>query len=240
MINKLLAASMSVLALTAAPVLAQEAPAPDFIYTEAPNDHALGSDTSAQTMIVYASVTCPHCGEWFSKEWPSVKKELVETDILRVIFRPLPTAPQQLSVTGFLLAECAPREDYYEIIEYQMDNQDAIYEAARAGKAKAEYDKIAKMAGMMDDNAIDACLRNPDMMSHIQESAMRLQATEAKGVPAFFINGEIYPGAQDADSLVKLIKDIDAKGITALPDNIKAAQPAQTDHDHSANGGQGH
>jgi len=125
-----------------------EAPAKDvpFALSEAPDDHVIGSDKAPITMIVWASVTCPHCGDWFTNEWPSIKKELIETDKMRFVFRPLPTAPAQLSMIGFMMAECAPSQDYFKVVEYQMENQDMIFEQAQKGEARAEYDKIGKLA----------------------------------------------------------------------------------------------
>ena len=49
------------------------------IFVQSPEDHVLGSETAVQSMIVYASVTCPHCGGWFSEEWPKVKTCLLYT-----------------------------------------------------------------------------------------------------------------------------------------------------------------
>ena len=63
----------------------------DFATSEAPDDHTLGSEDAAITMIVWASVTCPHCANWFANDWPIVKRDLVETGKMRFIFREFPT-----------------------------------------------------------------------------------------------------------------------------------------------------
>lgn len=227
------------LAVLAAPVVISaqqpaELPArvTDFAFTEAPDDHVMGSEDAALTLIVWASVTCPHCGDWFSKEWPIVKSELVETGKLRFVFREFPTAPPELSMTGFRLANCASTEDYMSIIEYQMENQEMIFKAAQEGRGQAVYAEIAKMAGMETNEAISTCLRNPDMTAHIIDNANRASLAKVKGVPAFLINGQTYNGAQDAESLIKLINDMDERGISTLPDNIKPAD-AHAGHDHN-------
>jgi protein-disulfide isomerase len=202
----------------------------DFATVEASDDHAMGSEDAAITLIVWASVTCPHCGTWFSEEWPAVKSELIDTGKLRIVFREFPTAPAQMAMTGFLLAECAPFTDHMDVIEYQMENQDAIFKDASEGRGREAYNKIANLAGMEDDEAITACLRNPDMLAHIQTNSDRARAAKVKGVPAFFINGEAYKGASDAESLVDLISEMDEKGLSSLPEGIK---PADTHAGHS-------
>jgi protein-disulfide isomerase len=200
-------------------------------HNEAPNDHVLGSKDAATTMIVWASVTCPHCGDWFSTEWPLVKSELVETGKLRFIFREFPTAPPELSMTGFRLANCAPTADYMSIIEYQMEQQQEIFKAAQEGRAPEIYREIAKMGGMETDEAISTCLSNPDMTAYIKDNVDRATLAKISGVPAFLINGQSYKGPQDADSLIKLITQMDEDGIKSLPNDVKAAT-SHTEHDH--------
>ncbi len=210
-------------------------PTPDeaTIFAEAEDDHVLGADDAPITMIVYASVTCSHCGEWFSKEWPKVKSDLVETGKVRFVMRELPTAPVQLSMLGFIMAECAPEDRYFEVIEYQMREQAHIFAQAKAGKAKAEYDKIAKMAGLEDEAAIQACFNEPANMEHIAMSQIRAQKAGVEGVPAFYINGAAYGGAQDADSLLELIELMEASGITELPkSHLKSAKDGHEGHNH--------
>ncbi len=232
--------ALTVTTLTSQNVLAQSADelpskVADYALIEAQDDHTIGSEDAAQTLIVWASVTCPHCSDWFTNEWPDIKTELVDTGILRVVFREFPTAPAQMALTGFLLAECAPSADYMSVIEYQMENQKEIFKEAKEGNGRDAYDKIAKLAGMDDEAAVTACLRNPDMLNHIQDNADRATAAKIKGVPAFLINGETYEGDPDAKSLVDLITDMDEKGITALPKGLKKSAPhSDTDsEDHS-------
>lgn len=175
--------------------------APDFIFTEAPDDHVIGSDFAPITMITYASVTCSHCGSWFSNIWPQVKTDLVDSGKIRFILRELPTAPQALSMTGFIMAECAPEEDYIAVIEYQMENQAELFEQAQKGNGAQAYAKVAKIAGLNDNPAIGACLSDPKHAAHVNLSARRAQAANISGVPAFFINGAPYKGDQSAQAL---------------------------------------
>ncbi len=196
---------------------AQNLPAPDFVYTEAPDDHAIGGDFAPITMITYASVTCGHCGNWFSNIWPEIKTELVETDKIRFVLRELPTAPAALSVTGFTMAECAPKADYMSVIEYQMENQKQIFELAKAGKGQEAYTKIANLAGLNDNAQITTCLSDKTNSDHIALSGRRATAAGVSGVPAFFINGEEYKGDQSAKAMIKLINGMIDTGASSLP-----------------------
>ena len=199
-----------------------EMPAKDvpFSFSEAPDDHILGSDKAPITMIVWASITCGHCSDWFTNEWPTVKKELIEPGKLRFVFRELPTAPAQLAMVGFMMTECAPKEDYFDIIEYQMENQKSIFAAAEKGEARAEYDKIGKLAGLATQEDINTCLADQDKLGHIHINSERANGASVQGVPAFYINGDAYEGKQDAETLTKLILDMNKKGLSKLPTTI--------------------
>ena len=178
----------------------------DFISTEAPNEHVIGDATAPVTVIGYASVTCPHCGDWFTNEWPSFKSELIETGRVRFIFREFPTPPMQLSMAGFLIANCADESRFFESIEYQMENQEMIFESAKAGKAREAYVALAQKFGLKDEAEMNACLSNQAEVKKIQTAVERGQAGGVKGAPAFFIDETLYRGNT---SFVKLKAEID-------------------------------
>ncbi|RKQ70976.1 protein-disulfide isomerase [Litorimonas taeanensis] len=195
-----------------------QTPMVEFAMTEAPDDHVIGSNLAPITVIMYASVTCSHCGSWFESEWDAVKKDLIESDKIRFILRPIPTQPQEMSVLGFLLAECAPESAYFDTIEYQMKNQKKMIDLASQGKGKDAYAPVAALAGLEDENAIRACLQDPKMMEHLQLSGQRGTAAQIKGVPAFYVNGSPYNGKQDAHSLTELFNGMIESGVSQLPE----------------------
>ena len=191
-----------------------------FALTEAPDDHVLGDDKAPITMIVYASVTCSHCSDWFTNQWPAVKKDLIDSGKIRFVFRELPTAPQQMSMVGFMMAECAPSEDYFDVVQYQMENQLMMFKQAEIGKVREEYDKVGKLAGLEDEASIQACFQDLERLSHIHTNGNRATVAKVQGVPAFFINGDTYKGGQSADELIALISDMSEKGLSKLPTTL--------------------
>ena len=192
----------------------------EYTLTEAPDDHVLGDDKAPITMIVYASVTCSHCADWFTNQWPAVKKDLVDDGKIRFVLRPLPTPPAQMSMVGFMMAECASKEDYFDVVQYQMENQLMMFKQAEIGKVREEYDKVARLAGLEDEAAIQACFQDLEKLKHIHTNGDRATAAKVQGVPAFFINGDNYKGDQSADALTKLILEMSEKGQSKLPTTL--------------------
>ena len=189
-----------------------------FALNEAPDDHVLGSNKAPITFIVWASVTCPHCSDWFSNEWPAFNKILVQTGKVRFIFRELPTQPAQLAMLGFMMAECAPSEKYFDLIEFQMLNQKEMFEMASKGEALSFYKKIGKMSGLKDDNDINVCMQTKEKFDHIMNNGKRAQNAGVSGVPSFYINGKNYNNELDAINLISLVEKMIERGTSDFTD----------------------
>ena len=186
-------------------------------FTELEGDHVIGSAKADSTMIVYASVTCPHCAQWFGTVWPEIKKDYIETNKLRVIFREFPTQPAQLAFAGFLIANCAPEDQYFEMIEHQMAEQARLIKSAQDGFGKEAYLEVAQKAGLADEAAMNACLADKDEIARIQKSMALAQSGQIQSVPNFIINGSLYKGKSELVPLKAHLDSLSEGGSTPLP-----------------------
>lgn len=171
------------------------------VATETAEDRVLGNADAPHTLIVYASNTCPHCGSWFNNEWPTVKSELVDTGKLRFVFRPFPTQPVDLSLTAFMMAECAADENYMTVIEDQFARQEAILRAPDGETLRAQFAAIAAASGLENDEEIGACLNNEDNFATLQTLAQQAQAAQIRSVPTFIYDGELQTSGTNAEML---------------------------------------
>jgi protein-disulfide isomerase len=200
----LLAAS----AFTLTPALAQQAPDSiaaipqddGYAFLEAPNDHIIGSDTAPNTLIIYASVTCPHCSSWFTGEWDLLKSELIDTGDLRVVFREFVTAPSQVAVTGFTLANCTKNDNYIDVIYHEMAEQANIMSGLQAGKGIEVYASTLEVAGLTPED-LEACFADQSHFQRLETSMARAANGNLQGVPSFILNGELYKGNVTAQDL---------------------------------------
>ncbi len=187
-------------------------------YTELPNDHATGTLMAPVTMIIYASVMCPHCASWFNSIWPDFKKAYIKTGKVRVVFREFPTAPTNIAAIGFQIAHCAPQDKYMDMIELQFAEQDNIFEELKAGRGKEKYLEIAKQAGLDTEAEMSACLADQKGIAHINQSIKLAMSAGINSVPHFIINEEIYEGDPNLLPLGKYIDGLIAGGhSTPLP-----------------------
>jgi len=192
-------------------------PVPAGTFTEIEGDHVIGNTDAPVTMIVYASVTCPHCSHWFETVWPKLNKDYVDKGELRIVFREFPTAPAQLAIAGFQIANCAPEEKYFSLIEHQMAEQENIIEGVKAGNGLETYLAIAKLAGLEDKEQMDTCLESEAGIERMQAAMELASAAKVTGVPAFIIDGKLYKGNGEFAPLKQHLDKVIARGFTPVP-----------------------
>ena len=185
-------------------------------FSELASDHVIGDSKAPIRMIIYASVTCPHCAHWFNEIWPDFKTNYVDTGKVRVVFREFITAPANISAIGFQIANCAPQDKYFDAIALQMKEQKSIFKALEAGSGKEKYLEIAKQAGLEDEAAMEKCITNEAGIERINKSMQLAKSAKIKGVPNFIINGKIYEGDSELKPLSQYIDKSIKKGATQL------------------------
>lgn len=226
-------------AFTASPALAQSTPAPahdhahDHAKDEAPHDpnkvilpgtyseidgdHAIGSTTAPLSLIIYASVTCPHCSQWFQGTWPKLKANYIDTNKLRVVFREFPTAPARLAIAGFQIANCAPKDQYFSVMQHQMAEQDNTMAGIKEGKGLETFLALAKQAGLKDETEMNACFDNKDGWKKMEQSMALADSANIKSVPNFIVNGTLYKENSDYLPLAKHLDTLLKSGQSPMP-----------------------
>lgn len=212
---------------------------------EEPGDFAIGDPNAPVTIVEYASVTCSHCATFHRTTFKELKSRYIETGKVRFIFRELPTPPANLAVAGFVLARCAGRDRYFDVIDVLFDRQEAIFRALQAGTQRDLYVSIARNAGLSEDQ-FNACLGDEAMINAVYDSAERASAEHnITGTPSFLINGQLTPGLRTIEQFEDAMAAyLDAPAPPPAPDNAStpaaettpAAAPGDAAADASADG----
>jgi len=164
----------------------------DHVFDFAEDDHLIGAADAPVKMIVYASVTCGHCGEWFTTDWPVIKSKYIDNGKLQMAFREIPTAPQEIAIPGFIIANCAPEDKYMDIIVHQMQNQKATFDSIQAGTGEQTFVNLAAKAGMASEAEIQTCFEDPAHIERLNRASARMRASKINGVPGIVINGDVF------------------------------------------------
>lgn len=202
------AAALALVATLPFPAFAQGRPKKKFevteLYKPGPlGDHTIGKDDAPVTIVEYASFTCGHCASFHVNTFPKLKEKYIDTGKVKLIFRPFPTGPAELSIAASMLAHCAGKERYFAMTSALMETQ-------RNWMATQDpvpiLQKLASQAGI-DDAKFKQCLSDQTLAAEIQRTGLRGYETfGVEGTPTFFINGTIVvDGDTTIDALSKII-----------------------------------
>jgi protein-disulfide isomerase len=157
----------------------------------------LGNETAPITVIEYASLTCGHCAVFHETTYPELKKKYIETGKVKFIFREFALDP--LAAAGFMLARCAPTDQYFAIIEVFFKTQ-ATW--ARSNDPVNALMNIAKQVGFTKET-FEACLTNQKILDGVNAVKAQGEKLGVDATPTLFVNGKKLSGGQSLAELEK-------------------------------------
>ena len=174
------------------PAPAQPSAQPRPVTTGGLDERSLGRADAPVTAIEYFSLTCSHCGAFHRDTWPRVKRELVETGRVRMVFRDFPL--DEISLRAHAVARSFPADRYEPFVSALFATQDR-WAYARGVDHKAEIGKIAAIAGMSTE-AFNAAWADDDLARAILEARQKGEAEhQVSATPTFIIGTQKLPGA---------------------------------------------
>jgi len=155
-------------------------------------DHIQGPATALVTLVEYGDYECPYCAQAYM-----ITKEIQERlgSKLRFVFRNFPvTKIRPHAYEAALAAEAAAAQGkFWEMYDYLFKH----------GQATTD-DNLRRSAASLGLNLTRFDREFLDRMyrSHVDEDIQSGKSSGVKNTPTFFINGELYNGAWDLDSLL--------------------------------------
>lgn len=212
-------AALALAVLTPSVALAQEhvheTATPASIAAIRPDDRIVGSMDAPVTLTTYVSTTCGHCANWHNTVLPTLMAKYVETGQVRIVYRDLPTPPQDVAAAGAVMARCVPADKfdaalgalYHDQGILRAANEEEMHRNAMVWLAGAG------VAGGLTREQMNACF---DDEANWNALDVRINASHADGVtgtPTFFVNG--------------VLADIDSRDLAAFD---AAIQPQLAAH----------
>lgn len=165
-----------------------------------------GSDSAPVTITEYADYQCPACQYFATVQLPSVRRDLIETGLVRWRFRdfPLDAAHPHARLAAHSGA-CADDQGKF------WEQHDAIFathaqwNVATGSGATQIFREQARNNGL-DLAAYDACMSSAKYAGRIQASLEEGTKVGVGSTPTFLIGGRLYPGAIPSDTLAAIAR----------------------------------
>ncbi len=85
------------------------------------NSIVIGSDNSKVEIIIYSSLTCPHCAKFHNDVLPKIKKEFVETGDAKIILTDFPLDLAALNASKII--HCAKDDSKIRLLDAMYEKQ---------------------------------------------------------------------------------------------------------------------
>jgi protein-disulfide isomerase len=170
-----------------------------------PADMSVGNPSAKVTVAEYASVGCPICAKWNNDNFDAFKAKYVDSGRVRYVLKEMLTGDEPIAAAGFLLARCAGKDKYFQVIDAMFRQEADLLEQGRGADERDRLMKVGESAGLTDAQ-INACIGDDAALTalnkRITDSA---QAAKIDSTPTFVINGKTYGGYQEMAALDKAI-----------------------------------
>src|SRR5262249_51886642 len=128
-------------------------------------DMSLGAANAKVTVNEFASLGCPICAKWNNEVFPTFKAKYVDTGKVHHSFHEFLTGDLPVAAPGFLLAHCAGKDKYFQVLDAVFRQEADLLESDQGAAKRERLVNIAKSVGMTeqqfetcvsDDNALKA------------------------------------------------------------------------------------
>lgn len=152
-------------------------------------DHIIGNVDAKVTIVEYASLTCPHCANFHTNTFKKFKTNYIDTGKVKFIYRNFHL--DNLALAGAMLAQCAPEDQFFAIIDLIFTNQQ---QWIRADDQFKEMVNILKLIGYSDEK-VNECFARKDLTGGLLDDRQRAsEEYDVSSTPTIFVNGEKQDG----------------------------------------------
>jgi protein-disulfide isomerase len=190
--------ALATLGMAATPALAQQDP------RLAPR--GTGQANAPVVVTEFFSLTCGHCAAFHRDVWPRVKRELVDTGRVRMVWRDFPL--DQVALMGAAVARSLPEDRYEPFISTLFQTQERW--AYAQGRQAEELARLAALAGM-DRATFDRVIADEALRRGILEQRLQAeQQFQIRATPSFLFGTRLHSGNLPFEQFARMVQEVRA------------------------------
>ena len=163
-----------------------------------------GNKNAKITIIAYESLTCSHCANFHKEIYPQLKKDFIDTGLVKIEFRHFP-----LDIAAFNAAKVAQckNDQGLEILESLYLNQQEWVKGSKIEDINNNIKKYLGNAGFKID--FEKCINNKQIEDFVLND--RIEGTKNFGVnatPTIIINDKKFEKSLNYKNLKKSLEKL--------------------------------
>ena len=163
-----------------------------------------GDEKAKITIIAYESLTCSHCASFHKDVYPQLKKDYIDTGLVKIEFRHFP-----LDVAAFnasKISQCTQNESL-KILESLYSNQQSWIKGNTVEEVNDNLKKFLKNEGFNLD--FEKCINNKEIEDFVLND--RIEGTKnfkVNATPTIIINNEKFEKTLNYKNLKKTLEKL--------------------------------
>jgi len=154
-----------------------------------PDDMSLGNAKAKVVVVEYASLSCPHCARFHNSVFPAFRKKYIDSGKVLFVYREFITAPAEVAVPATMLARCAGKDRYFQVIDRVFATQKEMYDDGTVGGVHRILKREAATLGI-DEAKYAACISDEAAFEALKVRLTRAETDDKiAGTPTFDVNG---------------------------------------------------
>ena len=163
-----------------------------------------GQDDAKITIIAYESLTCSHCADFHNNIYPLLKKEFIDTGLVKIEFRHFPLDIVALNASK--ISQCK-KDQSLEIMMSLYSDQQAWIKGKTIEEANENLKKFVKNKNFTLD--FEKCISDKKIEDFVLSD--RIEGTkkfEINSTPTIIINGKKFEKTLNYKNLKKSLEKL--------------------------------
>ena len=170
------------------------------------SDIAEGNENAKIKIYSYQSLTCPHCAGFHNKIYPLLKKDYIDTGIVKIYFKHFPLDLAALNAAK--ITQCVNKEKRISFLDHLYKTQESWIKGSKIEDINQNLKKSVKQFGL-DEDDFDKCLAFEDVENYILNSRIEaVQKFKIKSTPTLVINDEPFKDTLEYKNIKKMLEKL--------------------------------
>ena len=163
-----------------------------------------GNKDAKVTIITYESLTCGHCADFHKNVYPQLKKEFIDTGLVKIEFRNFPLDLAALNASK--IAHCK-NDGKSDILHFLFENQEQWAKGSKIEDINSNLKKILDTEKYGIN--IDKCINNKKVEDHILEDRINaVKKFKLNSTPTLIINNKKFDKPLNYKNLKKTLEKL--------------------------------